>query len=1057
MQSRLAELYHLVSDSDCDKDNDTNQGNKTASAIEELLVYSKEVSNRILFSSESSSGGGLRSSLLMACVKFMHINYSSSDETVVVKCIQILETLSNVANNPTNRKVLVSEDAIEKNFDLLPLLVKILNENVNENKHDVSIAIAERFCSPLMELLMTLAGDDDNKAAMVHTEWLLVALVNIFKKSSKCTRIFKNMSVSLLGILCLNIDNRIMMMKLPLSIPDALFSMIQDCNDETSITTDTKEGSASVLDAAKAVNAAKDGAAKAVWALRSFSLSRDICIHYSHQQANLRLLVSTVHSSLRSAKFEEHFLQICIHLSLCGVVAVNALFEADAHLFIHSLLDVGPEIKKWKFNSKKALSVALICASYAQGKHAMRDLFGPLITLVLNEDANKSIGEVKQCIILYVLLYGKEWGVVDEYIHHNNDDDNHSQKSLFDTHPLILETISTLMSNAVTLVISSEAPTVRRKDYVPIQVLLVAVSDLLQNESTRATIMKIDTLPVHFSKLIELYIRNSGGSVVDLLNSDADDLRCSADMLKNILTCLVMISFDIRKDDTNTILHDYFMSNDLTTNLELLDTQLDADDNSDQENKNLNRILIQRCSSSVETGDIMSSAVIQASSKSGIFLSSICNSCSSPSSKRAALGALLIDLALKTSKSICCDSSFRGSSEERMKSLTALVSDMFSSEYLVMIVNNDSRYDVFGRCLANFYLSGDIEVSQRPKLVILLEEGTSCHTSGWIADLLECGSVLSCKNNEMYSYLKGGYEDWNAVECILDVIATTEVEAEAESSASRTEIEQLSLQSIAGNVIATNKAIANDIKIQQIKDDLRAESQAEMILQMQSSFIESFVNTLIESSCVFVSKDVIERNIDNIDKLEKEKTFNACIAEEKKRSEELRFQLSNVQKEVGILQQQQLQRQEQQRQQQQPEQTEDIRQVEFVSDSPHKAGLHHQYIATPPPSARPLFTSPRSVSISQNDTPATSSYELTPPLREISKSVMINPLEYIRHPKKVTNLLAMEALLEDYGISEVAEIALCDKDDVGAIAALLKPIPRKAFLKEIDFLTSSLI
>ena len=49
----------------------------------------------------------------------------------------------------------------------------------------------------------------------------------------------------------------------------------------------------------------------------------------------------------------------------------------------------------------------------------------------------------------------------------------------------------------------------------------------------------------------------------------------------------------------------------------------------------------------------------------------------------------------------------------------------------------------------------------------------------------------------------------------------------------------------------------------------------------------------------------------------------------------------------------------------------------------------------------------------------------------------------------------MEALLDDLGISEPAEISYCDSTDIEAIAALLKPVPKRAFLKEISSYASS--
>lgn len=58
-----------------------------------------------------------------------------------------------------------------------------------------------------------------------------------------------------------------------------------------------------------------------------------------------------------------------------------------------------------------------------------------------------------------------------------------------------------------------------------------------------------------------------------------------------------------------------------------------------------------------------------------------------------------------------------------------------------------------------------------------------------------------------------------------------------------------------------------------------------------------------------------------------------------------------------------------------------------------------------------------------------------------------SPWEIIMNPAKVADQQGLDTILNELGISTSEELALCDTDEISRIADVLKPIPRKLFLK----------
>jgi len=196
------------------------------------------------------------------------------------------------------------------------------------------------------------------------------------------------------------------------------------------------------------------------------------------------------------------------------------------------------------------------------------------------------------------------------------------------------------------------------------------------------------------------------------------------------------------------------------------------------------------------------------------------------------------------------------------------------------------------------------------------------------------------------------------------------------------------------------------------------------------------VSAIIETTSRCTAKGSVDREraastfLDHMRALENTARVNAAAKELETRS--LRAMLDKVSEENRLLRTKQR------------EGIDDTRGTELVS--------HISFFAATPPSrqSKPLVTSPRNSNLveSYRDTPASVSSPLSTASRTDVGS--FDPLDYIKNPHKCLESRAMLLLLEQMGITEIAELALCDASDIHAITMLLKPLPRKLFLKEMS-------
>ena len=63
-----------------------------------------------------------------------------------------------------------------------------------------------------------------------------------------------------------------------------------------------------------------------------------------------------------------------------------------------------------------------------------------------------------------------------------------------------------------------------------------------------------------------------------------------------------------------------------------------------------------------------------------------------------------------------------------------------------------------------------------------------------------------------------------------------------------------------------------------------------------------------------------------------------------------------------------------------------------------------------------------------------------------------DPLTYISQPAKAMNVEELSRLLDSWGISNSFELSHMEEAEVEEVARMLKPIPRKVFLKKMKTL-----
>ncbi len=1042
--------------------------------LNELLELSTSAENCGLFGSATAMG----SSLLVTLVRHVASNPSNSSVS--------LKTLTNVCNNPANRKLICCQD-VSNAIGLLPLLVGIINENFSDD--DVCGEVAERNCKPILDLLIVLALDEANKTCMIHTDWLLAALINIFKPSSTCSREMKNMAVSLVGSLSLHPDNRVMMLKLPLSITDALFFVISQCKieiDEFDSDSDSNSENIATI---------KESCSQAIWALRSFTLNRRVCMKLFKQTEDLALLFRVYNSPLRSIKFVEHLINICANFVQNGHIGVASIINSGACPVIKEILvESGLEIKKWKSNTKKLLVVLCNCLQYIEFRKQFRSLLSSFLVDVVSKPSNEGQTEIKQCSILIALLYIRE------------DKDTNYRHNLLLEFPSIIEVVDTVFVCPRIDTLCSKEASVRRKDFIPLKVILVTLRDLYSDDDTKCNVDKNNNLWNSLLGLIDIYLNNDR-TYPDLICSDMDEKICCSDMLKDIVKIMVLLSFRFKDPENNMIDASLF-----TPASEKLGQLLGVEAEVDVETNQLVEYLI-----SISNNEEIK---MMEKNRKGIYLSCSYHSLNSSTEARAALAGYVIELATKTEMTISSDCGFRGSSDEKCHTRVATVSELISMPFYIYIITNQSRWDLLGRVLAEEYMLRKNDSADCTKLILLLEDDVMIPESTWIHRLHDCGSNISqlertTNNISNYIQLLGNYNNWNIVEQVQNVLCAHEA-AKATKQEQEADDVTHTLHNVVDNMILSNKLPNNDqAKFQQlhlesvtsilaatsveslisravdrasakneiaiIKASLTAEIHSEAQSSAMGSFANTFVNAIIDTSCrynaKFISKSESKNmpvNADtdiklnehelvqkyNVDEASIE-SANKKYKDEMELRESLERELAKNREDMMNLQRRVAEPTSISNSKSTTTNTTTTTTTNNNSnnntDAKQSSMTSSQlYAATPPASARPLFSSPRSVTLSESLSPASSSSPISPLQSNKLGSIMVNPLNYIRHPLKIRgeDINAMNSLLDGMGITEPEEIVMCDDAEIETIASMLKPLPRKVFLKEIQNLIS---
>jgi len=1052
--------------------------------LPELLELSKEPANREYFATPTTTtvtvtGEGFSSSLLGVILRVVLPKIQDTHETHLVT---LLLTLQNVANNPANRKELCNNPE----FHLLEVLAHMLTRNINMNAEAIP-EITDMVCIPILELLQTLALDEVNKAAIVQMELLLGVLLDMLAQSKARSRNLKNKTGMLLGSLCLHATNRDLMLELPGSILEAMFGVVKECSAETS-----SNGQ---------IELAKEGSQHAVWALRSFSLSRRISLQFARQKDNLKLLFQAAHGPLSSPKLVEHLIQICMNMALCGAEGVQAMLDAGFLRFLNSILNArtGHHVKKWKSNPKRALLVLLNCACYSTRDTVFRDEFLTQVVIPVLDDTSNShtAPEVKHCYLLLCIFCGQQGFIPG------------SADMLCTKYPSLLSVCEDALQVSVSDMCSVGAVT-RRKDYIPLRAVLCGLQHLSMHDGTRSSLATAAWLPGSLTKLLAL---NTDDISADVLSYDADERVCGSEECATAVSLIARFAIDL--NDPSKIRE--YVGGDLLACLERVSST--SAESIGPDTKQLASVVLSLCDSDEPYVESYSFK------PQSIFLTSANHSLVAPTDARALLASTVIDLATETNRYVSTDCAFRGASGINRQSLPDTVQEMLSCDYLIFIVSDISQFDSFGRILSKRYLAA----SKKPRLLMLYEENVQQSSAEWLLRLQEASSNIRSHDNSIFR-LSRNSDSWNFLEivqevfgqqeekvtdkatdadadaqarssqalaCVSGVIAVvlqniTSITGNAERNSAASKIQAVqrgtlakkrvaalkkqeetlgpeilrsqALASVSGSMVQevidisenaeTNAAAAKLQAIQRCKiakknveefkpsaeDPLvgaDAKGRTELPTILRQTIARTVVGAILDAASQWSAKEAIYREHaaykfgKQIKALESTVQINAAAKDLEARS--LREQLDKMSEENSQLRTKQ------------QDLVEETRVVEPVSNA-------LLFAATPPSrQLKPLNISPRNnanLVESYRDTPASSSSPLSSASR--TDVIMFDPLDYIKNPLKCMHPSAMSSLLEEMGITEIAELAVCDASDIHAITMLLKPLPRKLFLKEMS-------
>jgi len=1003
---RMKELIDTFYKRICDEEDGFTEELST-----ELLALSQEVANREYFATFTTEAEGFRSSILGALICVVLPKLQDAHAPAITT---LLQTLTNAANNPVNRKELCSDE-----FHLLELLAQMLTKNISRTvDNSIDSEITDLVCASILELLQTLGLDEANKAVMVQMESFLGVLIDILGKSKSLSRNLKNKTGMLLGSLCLHATNRDLILELPVSLFEALFGVIKECSADTS-----EAPSSSVIELCK------EGSVNAVWTLRSFSLSRRISMTFATRTDDLQLLFQAAHGPLRSPKLVEHLIQICMNMALCGSEGVSAILDAGVVSFLNRLLkeNTGTSVKKWKSNAKRALLVLLNCACFSKGNPVFRDEFLQVILAILDDTTNSPTApEVKHCYLLLCIFCGQR-GVVG----------SDAEELLFTKYPSLLSIFEEILQIAISDVCSVGVVT-RRKDYTPLRAVLCGLLNLSMHDGNRSIITSAAWLPAALSKLLNLYTKKEKNNIsADVLSSDVDERVCGVEECANAVSVIARVAIDF---DDAAKLQEYLSSSggDLLAVLEKISTStgfVEGDSRTESllgfDTMQLASIVVSLCVIHEHISETKYSFKPQS-----IFLSTAYHSLDVPNDARASLASNVIELTSETNRYVATDCAFRGASGSQRQSLNDTVEEMLSCDYLIFVVSNISQFDSFGRILSKRYLSA----SKKPRLLLILEEGVEqLSITEWLQRMQETPNMIQTADKTEF-HLSGTYDSWNLVQIIQNVFAQEEGSAEEITPTVQdtiAEVDAQSLQSVVGTIQKQLFLSAEEDKLAKIRADAAADAktlyETELAVAIRQTVVNTVVGAILETASQCCAKETVDRArvvsefSSRMAALESSAQDNATTKDLETSS--LRSQLDKISEENIFLRLQQ------------HDAFEEMRIAEPVSS------LHS---ATPPPrQLKPVVASPRNSGLvgSYHDTPATSSSPLTSSSRI---DVSIDPLDYITNPQKCVDPSAMSSLLEEMGISELAELALCDASDIHAITMLLKPIPRKLFLKEMS-------
>ena len=1055
MAELLKEWIVVLGDGLDDTSDASEASNETMlKALVELLDASKDPGKRDQLGEMGSTDSEISGSLLASLINTLNA-YSDNNEKI---CVKILQVLANLGQLPSNRISMMHAQ-----LKLLPSLVAILMQESDDQPKE-----KEKMKLHCLELLNVLALEENNKVSIVKTEWLLSSLVNILREEGHSLS-YKNKALFILGTLSLSVDTRTAMLKLPVNLLDELFNSI-------------KHGIEAIDDTNKTESL--EGLANALWTVRSLSLSRKTCVTVISKNTYIPILMKCAGES---TKIDEHIISLFGCLVEAEEKNVDALIQYGALEFLmNHVISSGIVLKKWKVLAKRSLQVILNCARVksAATLFTSSKMYHTNITSLLGNDKNsKSSSEYQNSLLLHVLL-------TEENDNSTGGIDN-SYIPIGKKYPAVISKIVSGLVNAIgAMNMSDESPMVPKKDHVSYKIYLCAIRNYVLQSDYNKTLLAQSSkeLCLCIEGFLGLFInkckdkpRNKvHNSAADEVIINGDKRECDGSDLETILLILSHLSLQYtdcslfksavytennNNNDNDNDKKDQYKISSLLGEINHLSDDVFGNWGFDRICLHHALILKERYNTSKksdETKDMESLTPTNAEKTCPLVFTS-----ELASERIATMPTILLELTLEACEKESISLIRHSKSHEMEASGEYLSIDLRGTNAHLIVILGEGKEDkecILERMVVEDYLLLDPAPSNK---VIIITTSPK-----FAADKVLYGSspwwwlkqlYTSTPNENIIEIFRESDADvgLNHMKELLG-IEEAKQNGDDEMNSVRHGIKTIAESIIITNTLksdALNTAQENKKEVKGCLDDLLISTERLVANdQMKKAIISSFISTMTSTVTYQLTNQILkEEQI-------AEEQKNKIQEEEKLRLLEVerhRIEAEGLAREMAHEQRHDVASSFVAAAIQDAERNEVIHELEVEKEAACETRPTEQipilYEATPPSNPKPaqsdtLTYSARMTNVTGDEFPGSSSsvYSARPNgLLAPSRESSFDPLEYITHPRKVKDGIALATFLDNLGVTDGAELQFCEKQELESIAALLKPIPKKIFLENM--------